>query len=332
MIEKTVLTGVTPSGIPHLGNYVGAILPAIQNQYHYQHALYFIPDHHSLVKLQDANLRRHYVLHNAATWLALGLDPEKTIFYCQSHVVEITELNWILCTVAAKGLLNRAHAYKDLVDKNLTAGDKDPDAGISMGLFNYPVLMAADILLFNAHCVPVGKDQIQHVEIARDIAARFNHIYGEIFVLPEAVVDADVHTLPGLDGRKMSKSYQNTIPIFANSGELRKLIMKIKTNSQAPQEAKTTDQCTLFTLYRAFASSEQTAQLAMRYATGIGWGDVKQQLFELLDQVLTPARLRYQHYVDHPEQVHAILAQGAAKARKLAIPMLAQIKKQVGLD
>jgi tryptophanyl-tRNA synthetase len=330
MQDKIILTGVTPSGIPHLGNYVGAIRPAIHNQYNYQQALYFIPDYHSLIKLQDAKLRQHYILHNAATWLALGLDADKTIFYRQSQVPEITELAWILSTVTAKGLLNRAHAYKDLTVKNL-AQNEDPDAGISMGLFNYPVLMAADILAFNAHYVPVGKDQIQHIEIARDIAMRFNHIYGETFVLPEAIIDEKVETLPGLDGRKMSKSYQNTIPIFLSSKDLRKLIMKITTNSQTPEEPKSTENCTLFTLYQAFAKPEQTAALAQRYAAGIGWGEVKQMLFELIDQELNAARERYDHYVAHPSLVEEILAKGAEKARNMAAPILKLAKEKAGL-
>ena len=330
MINKAILTGVTPSGIPHLGNYVGAIRPALQAQHDYQQSLYFIADYHSLIKLQDAALRRDYVLRNAATWLALGLDPKKTIFYRQSKITEIPELMWILSTVAAKGLLNRAHAYKDLVAKNLEAGDKDPDAGITMGLFNYPVLMAADILIFKPHYVPVGKDQIQHIEIARDIAQRFNHIYGETFILPEAVVSKATETLPGLDGRKMSKSYDNTIPLFLQSKDLRKLIMKIKTNSQAPEEPKSTENCALFTLFEAFANSDQAAELAKRYAQGVGWGEVKQSLFELLDQELGSARERYEYYLAHPEEVVAILAEGELKARAIAQPMLQIVKEKIG--
>lgn len=331
MSDKIILTGLTSSGVYHLGNYVGAIKPALQSQYEYQHSLYFIADYHSLVKLQDPDLRRQYILQNAAVWLALGLDPKKVVFYRQSEVPEITELTWILSTVAAKGLLNRAHAYKDYVAKNTELGDKDPDAGISMGLFSYPVLMAADILLFKANYVPVGKDQIQHVEIARDIGQRFNHIYGETFVLPEALVNKSLDTLPGLDGRKMSKSYDNTIPIFLSSKELRKAIMKIKTNSQLPEEPKSTKECTLFTLYEAFAKSEQSAELAKRYATGIGWGEVKQSLFELMDHELSEARERYEHYVSHPQEVTQILAEGALKAREMAGPFLKFVKDRAGI-
>ncbi|HYF97558.1 MAG TPA: tryptophan--tRNA ligase, partial [Coxiellaceae bacterium] len=247
-----------------------------------------------------------------------------------SEVPEILELTWILATIAAKGLLNRAHAYKDIVAKNIDLGE-DPDAGISMGLFNYPVLMAADILLFNANLVPVGKDQVQHIEIARDIGQRFNHIYGDSFVLPEALVDENLQTLVGLDGRKMSKSYDNTIPIFVPSNEMRKLIMKVKTNSQTPEEPKSTNNCTLFNLYRAFAAPEQSQTMAQRYASGIGWGEVKQMLFELIDQELAGARERYDHYVAHPDEVMNILAEGAVKARAMAIPQLQLVKAKVGI-
>ncbi len=331
MLDKVILTGVTPSGAPHLGNYVGALRPAIQNQHQYQRSLYFIADYHSLIKLQDAKLRQQYILANAATWLALGLDPKKVMFYRQSQVPEILELTWVLATVAAKGLLNRAHAYKDLVAKNVELSDKDPDAGISMGLFNYPVLMAADILGFNAHYVPVGKDQIQHIEIARDIGQRFNHIYGETFVLPEAIVNEEIETLPGLDGRKMSKSYENTIPLFLATAEMRKLIMKIKTNSQAPEEPKLIENCSLFNLYRAFATAEQSSELAKRYASGIGWGEVKQLLFELIDQELSSARERYNYYIAHPTEVAEILEQGAAKARLIIQAILATAKSRIGI-
>lgn len=331
ILNKIILTGVTPSGIPHLGNYLGAIKPAVQAQDNYLHSLYFIADYHSLVKLQDAQLRQQYILNNAATWLALGLNPSKTIFYRQSQVPEILELAWILATVTAKGLLNRSHAYKDIVAKNTADGERDPDAGITMGLFGYPVLMAADILMFNTHYVPVGKDQIQHIEIARDIAQRFNHIYGETFVLPEAIINDQLELVLGLDGRKMSKSYDNTIPLFLPSQEMRKLIMKIKTNSQAPEEPKSTDNCVLFNLYQAFAEPEQTAELAKRYARGIGWGEVKQILFELIEQRLSAARTQYEHYLAHPKEVTEILNQGAAKARALVAPTLKLVKERVGI-
>lgn len=331
MIQKTILTGVTPSGIPHIGNYVGAIKPALANQHEYAHSLYFIADYHSLVKLWDATERQNYILHNAATWLACGLDPNKTLFYRQSDVPEIMELNWILTSITAKGLLNRAHAYKDQVAKNSEAGDKDPDAGITMGLFNYPVLMAADILAFNANLVPVGKDQIQHLEIARDIALRFNHLYGEVFAIPAPLVDEKTQTLPGLDGRKMSKSYQNTIPLFVPSNVLRKLVMKIKTNSQLPDEPKQTEGCSVFQIYRAFATPEQADALAKRYVSGIGWGEAKQQLFELLDNTLSEPRQQYDELIANPNEVYRILKEGAEKARAIAGPMLTKVRRQIGI-
>ncbi|MDF2690278.1 MAG: trpS [Gammaproteobacteria bacterium] len=331
MKQNIVLTGITPSGTPHIGNYIGAIKPAIEKQSHGHHAMYFIADYHSLVKLWDPKLRHQYIMEIASSWLAMGLDPEQTLFYRQSDVPEILELNWILNSITAKGLLNRAHAYKDQVAKNLEEGDKDPDAGITMGLYGYPVLMAADILMFNATHVPVGKDQIQHIEIARDIAARFNHVYGEIFNLPEAVIDEKAHTLPGLDGRKMSKSYGNTIPLFAESTELKKLIMKIKTNSQAPNEPKETEAETLFQLYRAFASEAEIKEMQHRYATGIGWGEVKNTVFELLDRKLSVPREHYQELMNHPEKVQAILQEGAEKARQKAKVILAKIRQAVGI-
>ncbi|MDF2529938.1 MAG: trpS [Gammaproteobacteria bacterium] len=331
MKQNIVLTGITPSGTPHIGNYIGAIKPAIEKQNQGHHAMYFIADYHSLVKLWDAKLRHQYILEIAASWLAMGLDPNKTLFYRQSDVPEILELNWILHSITAKGLLNRAHAYKDQVAKNLEEGDKDPDAGITMGLYGYPVLMAADILMFNATHVPVGKDQIQHIEIARDIASRFNHVYGHIFNLPEAVVDEKTHTLPGLDGRKMSKSYDNTIPLFAESSALKKLIMKVKTNSQAPNEPKETEGETLFQIYRAFANPAEIEAMCQRYQAGIGWGEVKNTLFELLENRLAEPRKRYEDLIAHPQKVQAILQEGAEKARQKAKPMLANIRQAIGI-
>jgi tryptophanyl-tRNA synthetase len=331
MKQNIVLTGITPSGTPHVGNYIGAIKPAIEKQAQGHHAMYFIADYHSLVKLWDAKLRHQYIMEIAASWLAMGLDPSQTLFYRQSDVPEILELNWILNSITAKGLLNRAHAYKDQVTKNLEEGHKDPDAGITMGLYGYPVLMAADILMFNATHVPVGKDQIQHIEIARDIATRFNHVYGDCFNLPEAVVDDKTHTLPGLDGRKMSKSYGNTIPLFAEGPELKKLIMKIKTNSQAPSEPKETDGETLFQIYRAFASEAEISEMQQRYQSGIGWGEVKNTLFEVLDKKLQEPRAHYQELMAHPERVRAILLEGSEKARAKARPFLAQIRQIIGI-
>lgn len=330
-MKEIILTGITPTGMPHLGNYIGAFKPALAFQNNPEiDALYFVADAHSLIKLWDPQIRPQYINEVTATWLALGLDPDKVTFYRQTDIPEIFELNWILTSITSKGLMNRAHAYKDALNKNAEEGHSDHDANISMGLFCYPMLMAADILLFNAERVPVGKDQVQHLEMARDIAARFNHIYGETFVLPTALVDEHNAVLPGLDGRKMSKSYQNTLPLFVDSKTLRKLIMKIKTNSLLPGETKDPETCTVFALYAALADAHQTAALAQAYRDGIGWGDAKQILFEFLDTYLQAPREKFAHYLQHPLEVKLILAEGAEKARLRARPFLAEIKKKIG--
>ncbi len=332
MKRETVLTGITTTGTPHLGNYVGAILPAIEaSQREDTQSFYFLADYHSLIKCQDPQRVRQSSLEVAATWLALGLDAEKVTFYRQSDIPEILELSWILTCVTAKGLMNRAHAYKAAVAANEESGETDLDKSITMGLFCYPILMAADILMFNAHKVPVGKDQIQHIEMTRDIAARFNYLYGEHFILPEAVVDAETAVLVGLDGRKMSKSYNNTIPLFLPTHELRKLIMRIKTNSQPPEEPKDPEQCTLFALYRAFAKSDEVAALRTRYATGIGWGEMKTILFELLSARLDEPRKRYEELLRHPNEVERTLQIGASKAREYSVPFLQRIRQAVGI-
>ena len=331
--KKTILTGITPTGMPHLGNYLGAFKPALEYQQQSDiEALYFVADGHSLVKLWDPVLRAQYILEVAATWLALGLDPDKVIFYRQTDVPETFELAWILTSVTAKGLMNRAHGYKDQVAKNAESGEPDPDHGITMGLFCYPILMSADILLFNPHQVPVGKDQTQHIEMARDIAARFNHLYGETFLLPEAKIDAETAILPGLDGRKMSKSYQNTIPLFVDSAQLRKLVMKIKTNSLMPGEPKDPEGCTLFAIYKSLADAAQVEALRQAYQNGIAWGEAKQLLFEFLDAHLAPAREKFAYYMSHPDPVNAILQQGAARARAKAAPFLEKIKSKSGFN
>lgn len=332
MTKQVVLTGITPSGIPHLGNYIGAIQPNLMLSQDTNNISYiFIADYHSLVKCWDASLRQEYILKNAATLLALGLDPQKTHFYRQSDIPEILTLTWILNTMSAKGLLNRAHAYKAIVAANQDAGQKDPDKGITMGLFSYPVLMSADILMFNPTLVPVGKDQIQHVEIARDIAARFNHIYGQTFVLPAAKIDTVSQTIPGLDGRKMSKSYGNTIPIFESSQRLRKLVMKIKTDSKEPHEVKSTEDSTLFQLYQAFANDDDINAIKQRYQSGIGWGEMKQRLFDTMDAALTESREKYHYYLENPTVVDDILQEGAARIRPQAQSMLQQVKDAVGI-
>ncbi|MFZ9036331.1 MAG: tryptophan--tRNA ligase [Francisellaceae bacterium] len=331
--KKIILTGITPSGAPHIGNYIGAIKPALSMAHKPENSCYyFIADYHSLIKLWDAKLRQQYIYEIAATWLALGLDPDRVVFYRQSDVPEIMELNWILTSVTAKGLLNRAHAYKAAVDANLAEGSKDQDFGITMGLFNYPMLMAADIIMFDADLVPVGKDQIQHIEITRDIANRLNHVYDNNLVkAPAALVDERIQTIPGLDGRKMSKSYNNTIPLFAPAKKLRKLIMKIVTNSQAPDEPKSTENCTLFSLYQQFAGDEEVNALAKRYKQGIGWGEAKQLLFEKMDAELTPYREKYEYLMANPSMIDEYLQKGAAKARQQAKIKLQTIKKVIGM-
>ncbi len=327
------LTGITTTGTPHLGNYVGAIRPAIQSsREENRQCYYFLADYHAIIKCQEPERIRKSALEVAATWIALGLDTKTSIFYRQTDIPEIPELSWILTCMTAKGLMNRAHAYKAAVADNEAAGRKDLDKEITMGLFCYPILMAADILMFNARKVPVGRDQIQHLEMTRDIAGRFNHQFGEHFILPEAVVDENTAVLAGLDGRKMSKSYNNTIPLFESEKKLRKLIMKIKTNSLAPEEPKDPDTCTLFAIYKAFATKEETAAMAQRYRNGIGWGTMKQELFEHLNEVLKGPRDAYSELIKSPGDIDAILKQGALRAREYAAPMLDRVKKAIGIQ
>ena len=326
-----ILTGITTSGTPHLGNYAGAIRPAVAASHQPgTESFYFLADYHALIKVQDPVRVQRSTLEIAATWLACGLDPDKVWFYRQSDIPEIPELTWLLTCVAGKGLLNRAHAYKAAVDANVEKGE-DEDAGVTAGLYMYPVLMAADILAFKAQKVPVGRDQIQHIEMARDFAARFNHVYGEHLVLPEAVIEEQVATLPGLDGRKMSKSYDNTIPLFAKPAELKKLIAGIVTDSRAPGEAKDPDAAHLFTLYRAFASEAQAAAMHAALRGGLSWGEAKQALFELLDGQLSPMREKYDALMAKPEHIEAVLQAGAAKARATATPLLRELRAAVGL-
>jgi tryptophanyl-tRNA synthetase len=326
-----ILTGITTSGTPHLGNYAGAIRPAVAaSRQPGTESFYFLADYHALIKVQDPARVQRSTLEIAATWLACGLDPDKVWFYRQSDVPEIPELTWFLTCVAGKGLLNRAHAYKAAVDAN-TAQGEDADAGVTAGLYMYPVLMAADILAFKAHKVPVGRDQIQHIEMARDFAARFNHTFGEHLVLPEAVIEEQVATLPGLDGRKMSKSYDNTIPLFAPPAQLKKLIASIVTDSRAPGEAKDPDNSHLFTLYRAFATEAQAAEMHAALRGGLAWGEAKQALFELLDGHLAPMRERYEALMAKPAEIEATLQAGAAKARATATPLLRELRAAVGL-
>jgi tryptophanyl-tRNA synthetase len=329
-----ILTGITTTGTPHLGNYAGAIRPAIvASRAADADSFYFLADYHALIKCDEPARIQRSRLEIAATWLALGLDVNKATFYRQSDIPEIPELCWLLTCVAGKGLLNRAHAYKAAVDKNVEQGE-DPDAGITMGLFSYPVLMAADILMFNAHKVPVGRDQIQHVEMARDIGQRFNHLFGngkELFTLPEAVIEEEVATLPGLDGRKMSKSYDNTIPLFGTAKQLKDAIARIVTDSRLPGEPKGADGSHLFTLYQAFATAAQQAEFRAELEGGLAWGEAKNRLFQLLDAELGEARERYNALITKPADLEDILLAGAAKARKIATPFLGELREAVGL-
>lgn len=332
-MKQVYLTGITTTGTPHLGNYAGAIRPAVEaSQQTDTDNFYFLADLHALIKSQDANAVAQSRREIAAAWLALGLNTSNAVFYCQSDIPEIPALTWLLTCHTAKGLMNRAHAYKASVQENEEAGSSDPDRGITMGLFSYPVLMSADILMFKAHKVPVGKDQIQHIEMARDIAQRFNHHYGEFFVLPEAVVDESTSVLAGLDGRKMSKSYNNTIPLFETEKRFRKLIMKIKTNSQEPGEPKEADGNTLFEIYRAFATPEQTEQIRQAYADGIAWGEMKQTLFEHLNSMLQEPRERYNELMAQPEVVGKVLQEGAERARELSAPFMKDLYNAVGIN
>ncbi len=329
---EITLTGITTTGAPHLGNYVGAIQPAIEASRRKDvQSFYFLADYHALVKCQDPALVHRSRLEVAATWLALGLDVENVIFYAQTDIPEILELTWMLTCVTAKGLMNRAHAYKAAVAENMADPDKDPDKGVTMGLFSYPILMAADILMFKANKVPVGKDQIQHLEMARDIAARFNYLYGDHFPLPEAVVDEKTAVLVGLDGRKMSKSYGNTIPLFEPEKALRKLIMRIKTNSLPPEAPKDPETCILFQIYRAFATVEEAAALRERYAQGIAWGEMKQMLFEYLNVRLSEPRQHYHELMKAPDHIEQILKRGAVRAREYSAPFLQELRRAVGI-
>ena len=332
MGKTRILTGITTSGTPHLGNYVGAIRPAIEaSKKGDVESFFFLADYHALIKTDDPARIQRSTLEIAATWLACGLDPEKVYFYRQSDIPEIPELTWFLTCVTSKGLLNRAHAYKAATEANRFS-DYDPDAGVTAGLYMYPVLMAADILIFNANKVPVGRDQVQHIEMARDIGQRFNHIYGgDYFTLPEASIEENVATLLGLDGRKMSKSYDNTIPLWLPEKELRKAILGIVTNSQTPGEPKNPDESHIFSIYQAFASADETAQMRKAYADGIGWGDAKQKLFERINSELSPMRERYNALVSEPGVIEGALAGGAERVRHLAAPFLATLRHAVGL-
>ena len=330
-IKHRVLTGITTSGSPHLGNYVGAIRPAIVASQSADHeSFFFLADYHALIKEQDPERLHQSTKEIAAAWLALGLDTRKVVFYRQSDIPEIPQLTWLLTCMTAKGLMNRAHAYKGAVADNLAAGE-DGDYAINMGLFSYPILMAADILMFNAQIIPVGRDQIQHVEMARDIAQRFNHRYGELFQLPVAQVDDNVAILQGLDGRKMSKSYGNTIPLFLAEKQLKKHINKIVTNLLEPGEPKDADTSTVFQIWRAFANQQQTAEMRVRFAEGIGWGEAKKELYELVNEQLREPRERYNELLQDPARIENALAEGAERARAESSELMRQLRDAVGI-
>lgn len=332
---KVSLTGIKPTGIPHLGNYIGAIKPALKLAQEYK-AVYFIADYHALTTTRDPQLLQHYTRSVAASWIASGLDPDHVVFYRQSDVPETFELTWIMACMTGKGLMNRAHAYKAARDRNQEAGKDDFDAGINVGLYNYPVLMAVDILIMEADVVPVGRDQMQHVEIAADIAGSFNHVYGESykFKIPQAIVpEADTgHTLPGLDGRKMSKSYDNTIPLFCTEAQLKKLVKRIPTDSTPVEDPKDPDSSNVFQILEQFAEPAVAAEVRHRLkAGGMGWGDLKNQLFEVLNEQLSPLRERYDALMEPDSELDGLLLAGAEKARQRTVPVLAKARKAIGI-
>lgn len=330
--KKRVLTGVTTTGIPHLGNYVGAIRPAIlASQQDDTDSFFFLADYHGIIKCHQPDMIHQSTQAVAATWLACGLDPNRTTFYRQSDIPEILELNWILCCITAKGLMNRAHAYKAAVQENLSKGQEDEDYQIEMGLYSYPILMAADILMFNAQYVPVGRDQIQHVEMARDIAQRFNHRFKKLFTLPEVQIDEQVEILVGLDGRKMSKSYNNTIPLFDDEKKLQKAVNKIITNLKEPGEPKSPDESPLFEIYKAFATTEETTTLAQMLAEGLAWGEAKKMLATKINAELADKREKYHELMATPAIIEDILQSGATKARQQAKALLAEIRDAIGI-
>ena len=331
-MKKISLTGIKPTGDLHIGNYFGAIKPALELAETYD-ARYFIADYHALNTMKDPVELNSTIRHVAAGWLASGLDPEKVVFYRQSSIPEVFELTTMLMTFTAKGLMNRAHAYKAAVQDNNEKGD-DPDAGINMGLFTYPVLMAADIVLFDSDVVPVGKDQVQHIEMAQDIAQSVNACYkGQILKVPQPALQSSTAVVPGLDGRKMSKSYNNTIPLFAPEKTLKKIIMRIVTNSQLVEEPKDPDTSQIFLLYKLFANEDEQDALAARYrAGGMGWGDAKEELFRVINRELSPIYERYRTIISDIPALDKILEQGAEKARPIAAATVKRLRKAAGID
>jgi|TARA_B100001093_G_scaffold237107_1_gene227187 tryptophanyl-tRNA synthetase len=326
-----LLTGITTSGTPHLGNYVGAIKPSLSSIKDSKKSFLFLADYHSLIKQQNPRLTHQSSLEIASAWLACGLNPDQTFFYRQSKVPQILELNWVLSNVTSKGLLNRAHAYKAAQDSNKENNDSDLDKGITAGLFNYPVLMAADILIFNANEIPVGSDQKQHIEMTRDIAARFNHIYGEVFNLPEAKIQENTALLPGFDGRKMSKSYGNFIELFSSEKALQKSINKIQTDSKEPGESKSTEDSNLFSYFQAFLNQESISTVEKNFLEGMGWGDLKKELFTIINDEISPYRENYFSLLKNPEQVEEILRMGERKVLDIAESTMVEVREKIGI-
>ncbi len=330
-MKKIALTGIKPSGSPHIGNYLGAIRPAIKLTNDHD-ARYFIADYHALTTVRDKAAMNDQIYDLAATWLASGLNPEEVIFYKQSDIPEVFELSWILACMAPKGLLNRAHSYKDSVDKNLK-NENDPDDGVSGGLFYYPVLMAADILLFSTNVVPVGQDQKQHLEITRDLAHNFNQAYGEILTLPDPLIQENVKTIPGIDGRKMSKSYNNVIPLYTTPKKLRKTINRIVTDSKEVEDIKDPDNCNLFLIYSYFASVDNIEKARQKYLEGgLAYGELKKELYELIDSFVADGREKYNSLMKDRKQIDTILAEGARKAREISVPLMQKVRKAIGIQ
>jgi len=328
---KTVLTGIKPTGEVHLGNLLGAIRPAIEmsNADSETRAIFFIADAHALTSVRDPKLFKQYVYEIAATWIALGLDTSKAIFFKQSDIKEVFELTWMLNCMTPKGDMNRAHSYKDRVQKNNDAG-KDPDFGVNMGLFDYPILMSADILLYDTNLVPVGKDQIQHVEIARSIAGRCNEYFGEnTLIEPQEVIQQNGSYVVGLDGQKMSKSYGNIIPLWASEKKLKKTINKIVTDSTPENDPKDPDNCTIMELYKLFATPGEVTSLEKRYREGIGWGYAKLELFEVINRYLSGPREIFSSLMENPSKIDLILEDGANRARNIAIETMIRVKKNM---
>ena len=326
-MKKRILTGITTTGTPHIGNYLGAIKPAIKMASEFDESFYFLADYHAIIKNSNSNEIGDSVKNIALAWIASGLDIEKSFFYRQSDVPEILELSWVLNCVTAKGLMNRSHAYKAATALNT----KDEDKGITMGLFSYPVLMAADILMFDATHVPVGADQNQHIEMTRDIAARFNHTYKKIFELPESIIELEKDVVLGIDGRKMSKSYGNIIPLLSTEKVLKKSIAKIVTNSLEPGEPKDTDGCSVFSLYSHFASKSELLELADDYKNGISWGDAKNKLFSLVNNEISPIRERYEEFSTNDKLLNELLHEGSLKARVMAKEKIAVVRELIGI-